>query len=167
VHPGRMVRGLLFRHSMSRLTNALAAQHRRVIELLDEAQENAKKKTLHSLADHIVGHMVAEEEIVYPVAATPAWTRVQALEEHAILRYALDRLLVANPSHLSFDARVRMLRELLLHHCDREERARLPQFEKAIGARRSRLLATRVEERYAEVVAQGYARHRKGLRDEE
>ena len=143
---------------MSRITDILANQHRRVIALLDEAQETAESGAIRSLADEIAGHMLAEEELVYPLRYAP----LRAVEEHALLRYALERVLVANPEHLSFDARLRMLRDLLVHHCDREERAELPNLEKTLGARRSRHLAERVGRRFRELVARGY-RHALGI----
>lgn len=146
---------------MSLLTDILVHQHRRVIDLLDRTQETPESHVLESLADEIVGHTVAEAELVYPMDLATAGSHAQALEEHAVLRFALERLLTARPDHVSFDARLRVLRELLVHHCDREERARLPHVEKKIGARRSRQLARQVALRFDELVARG---HRSALR---
>lgn len=141
---------------MSSLKNTLVHQHRRVIELLDQTEETPKSGILESLADEIVGHTLAEEELVYPLDGRPAGTEEQAIEEHAVLRYALERLLVARPGNMTFEARIRMLRELLVHHCEQEERARIPALEKKIGERRSRALAARVASRFEELVARGH-----------
>lgn len=144
------------------LRDVLERQHRRVIELLDRTEEAPKSSLLRALADEIVGHTLTEEELVYPHSCRPHGAAERALEEHAVLRYALERLLVARPGNLTFDARVRMLRELLIHHCEQEERARLPILEKRMGSRRSRALAERVASRFEELVARG---HQDALRD--
>lgn len=141
---------------MPSLKDVLAQQHRRVIELLDQTEETPKSGILQSLADEIVGHTLAEEELVYPLSHRPHGAEEQALEEHAVLRYALERLLVAPPGNMTFEARVRMLRELLIHHCEQEERARIPPLEERMGARRSRALAARVASRFEELVARGH-----------
>lgn len=147
---------------MSSLKDVLEEQHRRVIELLDQTEEAPESSLIQSLADEIVGHTLAEEELVYPLSYRSHGAAEKALEEHALLRYALGRLLVARPGNVTFDARVRMLRELLIHHCEQEERARLPVLEKRMGARRSRALAERVASRFEELVKRG---HQDALRD--
>ena len=143
---------------MSSLKNILEKQHRRVIDLLDQTEEAPQSSLIRTLADEIVGHTLAEEELVYSLSDRPHGTEERALEEHALLRYALERLLVARPGNLTFDARVRMLRELLIHHCEQEERARIPILEKRIGSKRSRELAARVASRFEELVACGHER---------
>jgi hypothetical protein len=147
---------------MSSLKDVLEKQHRRVIELLDQTEEAPKSGLLRALADEIVGHTLAEEELVYPLSHRPHGSEERALEEHALLRYALERLLLAPPGNLTFAARVRMLRELLVHHCEQEERARLPVLEKRIGTKRSRELAALVASRFEELVARG---HQHALRE--
>ena len=147
---------------MSSLKTVLEKQHRRVIELLDQTEEAPRSSLLRALADEIVSHTITEEELVYPLSHRPHGAEEKALEEHALLRYALERLLVARPGNHTFDARVRMLRELLIHHCEQEERARLPILEKRMGSRRSRALAQRVASRFEELVKRG---HEDALRD--
>jgi hypothetical protein len=146
---------------MSRVTEVLVHQHRRVIALLDQTQENPKAHVLESLADEIVGHTFAEAQLVYPNRLVSRGSQAQALEEHAVLQFALQRLLAANPGNVAFEARLRALRELVVHHLEREERARLPHVERQIGVRRSRELAERVASRFDELVARG---HRSALR---
>lgn len=141
---------------MSTLKHTLEKQHRRVIDLLDQTEESPETNVVRALADEIVGHTLAEEELVYPLAHRPHGSEERALEEHALLRYALERLLLARPGNLTFEARIRMLRELLVHHCEQEERARLPILEKRMGERRSRELAVRVSSRFEELVARGH-----------
>jgi iron-sulfur cluster repair protein YtfE (RIC family) len=143
---------------MSSLKDVLEKQHRRVIDLLDQTEEAPESNLLRALADEIVGHTLAEEELVYPLSQRPHGSEERALEEHALLRYALERLLGARPGKPTFAARVRMLRELLIHHYEQEERARLPVLEKRIGSRRSHELAERVASRFEELVACGHER---------
>lgn len=141
---------------MSTLKNTLEKQHRRVIDLLDQTEDAPKSGAVSALADEIVGHTLAEEELVYPLSHRPHGVEERALEEHALLRFALERLLLARPGNLTFGARIRMLRELLIHHCEQEERARLPFLEKRMGAKQSRELAARVSSRFEELVARGH-----------
>jgi hypothetical protein len=142
---------------MSSLKTVLESQHRRVIDLLDQTEESPQSSALRTLADEIVGHTLTEEELVYPLSHRPHGSEERALEEHALLRFALERLLLASPGdNLTFSARIRMLRELLIHHCEQEERARLPVLEKRIGTKRSRELAAKVASRFEELVARGH-----------
>lgn len=141
---------------MTTLKNILEKQHRRVIDLLDQTEQSPKSSIVRALADEIVGHTLTEEELVYPLPHRPNGSEERALEEHALLRFALERLLLARPGNVTFEARIRMLRELLIHHCEQEERARLPVLEKRIGSKRSRELAARVSSRFEELVARGH-----------
>lgn len=113
------------------------------------------------LANALVGHTLAEEELVYPIPVPAVGCQVQAAEEHAVVRYALHRLLSADPEDATFEARLRVLRELLVNHCDREERARLPAMERALGGQKSRQLARAVAARFKQLVERG---HKSALR---
>lgn len=135
---------------MTRFSEVVVHQHRRLIGLLDRIEESPESEKVRALADEIVGHTLAEEELL------DRENSARDVEEHALLRYALQRLLVARSKSPAFEARLRMLRELLVHHCELEERARLPLVERALGGRRSRALAEKLVARFAELVSRGH-----------
>jgi hypothetical protein len=146
---------------MISLSDVLSSQHRQVFDLLDRAEVAPRPSVLETLANALVGHTLAEEQLVYPLPVPAPGSHVQALEEHALVRYALHRLLAAEPGKATFGARLRVLRELLVNHCEREERARLPAIEKKLGPPKSRKLARAVAERFEQLVARG---HKSALR---
>jgi hemerythrin superfamily protein len=107
-----------------RATDLLVHQHRR-LEKLFERLESSKKDfeaTLRELADDLSAHIAIEEKLFYPaVRKLKPDLILEGLEEHAMGRFALQRLLGTAASDASLQARLKALKELMTNHHHEEE----------------------------------------------
>lgn len=107
-----------------RATDLLVAQHRK-LEQLFERLESSKKgfdATLRELADELSAHILIEETLFYPaVRKLKPDLILEGLEEHAMGRFALQRLLGTKASDQSLRLRLKALKELMTNHHHEEE----------------------------------------------
>lgn len=131
----------------NRLSDAIIEQHRTILHLLDDAVERHDDTTARrAFAAALVAHADLEEEIVYRHARS--LHRDSAVEEHAVLRFAAIRFVRAETKRIVV-TRARVVRDMMIHHVEREERTTLPAIERSIGARASSALALSVRRRFA------------------
>lgn len=146
----------------------LKDDHKMVRKLLDELEKStvraAKRRTtlLAKIATNLKAHTAIEEEIFYPAFKEAGRKSdddkmyFEALEEHrAAGELVLPDLLKTDPASEKFSGRAKVLKELVEHHADEEEKDMFPRakvlFARAelveLGAlmadRRRQLLATR------------------------
>jgi hemerythrin superfamily protein len=108
----------------------LLVHHHRLVEELFERLESSRKgfdRTLRELADDLTAHISIEEQLFYPAVrkANPDLI-LEGLEEHAMGRFALQRLLATKASDKSIKARMNALKELMTNHHHEEERELFP-----------------------------------------
>ena len=105
----------------------------------EKAGPNAHK-TKQDLVEKVVEelsiHAAIEEQVLYPAArkAMPDASEqvLEALEEHHIVKWVLSELDGMDPQDERFDAKVTVLKELVLHHAKEEERDLFPKIRKAL-----------------------------------
>ena len=154
---------------MNAKTNAIAMltnDHREVEELFKQyealgdkanAKTNNKKK---ELADQICGaltvHAMIEEEIFYPAmreAAKEAGDLLdEAVVEHASAKDLIMQIQEMDPEDELYDAKVKVLSELVEHHVKEEEKEMFPKAKKTeldldalaeeMSGRREEIIAT-------------------------
>ncbi len=107
-----------------RATDLLVHQHRRLEALFDRIESSKKnlEAPLRELADDLTAHIAIEERLFYPaVRQLKPDLILEGLEEHAMGRFALQRLLGTNASDASLQARFKALKELMTNHHHEEE----------------------------------------------
>jgi hypothetical protein len=138
-------------------TDLLKEQHQEIDELFDRisvAESGDMSALRDELAANLVGHSAIEREIFYPASREALGASFQlqtAFEEHALVEYALQKLLMTEPSDESFHARVSVLKELVQHHVEEEERELLKQAEGTLSEQQNEELGARMEGRFEEV----------------
>jgi len=138
-------------------TDLLKQQHRNV-EALFAKIEAGEPEALKDLASALAAHMAIEHEFFYPESReTDEDAILEAFEEHAIAETALKRALATDPDDESFDARVKVLKELIEHHVEEEEGELFPQVEKEIDSEKLETMGEEMEARFDEVLKKGYA----------
>ena len=101
----------------------LRSQHAAIARVLDSVGDSGDPDhLLQELAHLLLGHMVIEEHLFYPRIAELDKSEDgvgESYEEHMIARFALGRAMVGGA-----DARARLsvLKDLVLHHIQEEER---------------------------------------------
>ena len=138
-------------------TDLLKQQHR-TVEALFAKIEAGEPEALKDLASALAAHMAIEHEFFYPESRDVDEDAVlEAFEEHSIAETALKRALATEPDDESFDARVKVLKELIEHHVEEEEGELFPEVEKEISPEDLEALGAQMETRFEEVLKKGYA----------
>ena len=138
-------------------TDLLKQQHR-TVEALFAKIEAGEPEALKDLASALAAHMTIEHEFFYPESREVDEDAVlEAFEEHAIAETALKRALATDPDDASFDARIKVLKELIRHHVEEEEEELFPQVESELESDELDALGEKMEARFDQVLKQGYA----------
>lgn len=119
-----------------RATDLLVHQHRQVETLLDrlESPKVDVDGTLRELADALTAHIAIEEKLFYPaIRKLDPDLILEGLEEHAMGRFALKRLLGTPAGDHSLKARLKALKELMTNHHKEEEKDLFPKARKAMS----------------------------------
>lgn len=144
----------------------LTDDHRKVKKLLGELNEttNRAEKTrgelLAQIARELKAHTTIEEEIFYPAFKEAGQKRdddkmyFEALEEHrAAGELVLPDLLKTQVTSDQFGGRAKVLKELVEHHADEEEKEMFPRARKLLDAAALKDLGERMQARKQELLA--------------
>jgi hypothetical protein len=118
----------------------LAADHRKVEGLFAEFEKasgaSAKEKLVRQICTELKVHSMIEEEIYYP--AIRGKVEEDALEEayveHDSAKLLVNELEAAEPDESFYDAKVKVLQELIEHHVKEEEKQRDNLFQQTRAA---------------------------------
>lgn len=144
----------------------LKADHRKVeglFEAFEKARNLARKKALATqICTELTVHATIEEEIFYPACKGEVEEDLldEAYVEHDGAKVLIAEITQAEPDAEFFDAKVKVLSELIKHHVKEEERRAEGLFAeaKAAGLDMDALagrLAARKKELLAEIAANG------------
>jgi hemerythrin-like domain-containing protein len=104
-------------------------------------------------------HSQVEEEIFYPAFHEAARTREQnklffeAKEEHHVVDMVMPEVNDAGEGTEDFAGRAKVLKDLIEHHADEEEKEMFPAAKKLLGRDELRELGQRIKERKRELGA--------------
>lgn len=143
----------------------LKADHKLVKGLLSELTETSERATkkradlLHEIQVNLTAHTTIEEEIFYPAfkeAGKKAEAKMyfEAVEEHrAAEDLVLPDLLKTDPGSVEFSGRAKVLKELIEHHADEEEKEMFKDAKQLLSADELKDLGAQMEARKNEVIA--------------
>jgi len=145
----------------------LKQDHVLVRGLLDELAATTtravkkRRDLLGKVRENLEVHTTIEEEIFYPAfkeAAKIADDRTmyfEALEEHrAAGDLVLPDLLATDPAADNFSGRAKVLKELVEHHADEEEKEMFPRARKLLSKAELTELGARMQARKTDLLAQ-------------
>lgn len=108
----------------------LSADHRTVEDLFEKFESarsaSSKQKLVTEICTELTIHTMLEEEIFYPAVADAVEGDAleEAYVEHDSAKQLILELQGAEPSEDFYDAKVKVLQELIEHHVKEEERQR-------------------------------------------
>ena len=135
----------------------LKKDHETVKDLLGKLEETTeravqtRKKLLAKIEQELKIHTELEEQIFYPAfrqagSKDDAVMTVEAKEEHrAVEALVLPDIKETPPSSIEFSGRVKVLKELLEHHIEEEERDMFPQARKLLSKQQLEQLGESME----------------------
>jgi hypothetical protein len=143
-------------------TDLLKQQHEEVKDLYarygQTDDDDEKQALFEELADNLAAHAIIEERIFYPAAFAGEDLQEklrEAVEEHLAVKRVLSDLLAMLPDEESFDAKLKVLIEMVDHHVEEEEREILPKAEKLLGAATLERLGNEMETLFEDVMNEG------------
>jgi hemerythrin superfamily protein len=143
-------------------TEILKSQHRLIEGLfrrIARAKDaSAKREIFQEIASNLVAHDGIEREVFYPACeAELGMTDLlgEALVEHGVVEFALF-LVEQGLGAPDFDFRCTVLKELVLHHVEEEERKLLPKIDKAMNRERRESLGRELQESHEVKMTEDY-----------
>jgi hypothetical protein len=139
-------------------TGLLEKQHRDVEKsfatALGTEDARIRRTAMHDVLRQLTMHTKIEETIFYPAVrgldTEEAKDMVlEAYEEHHVVKMILKELPKVDPKADNFEAKMTVLKELVEHHVDEEEKEMFPMAERKLGPERSRELAEAMAARAA------------------
>lgn len=141
----------------------LKEDHRKVKklfkELMDSTEKAGKKRSelLEQVEKELKIHTTIEEEIFYPAFREAGGKEnekmyFEAVEEHrAVEKLVLPDLKKTDTGSVQFSGRAKVLKELVEHHADEEEKQMFPAAEKSMDAKVLEEVARKMEKRKKEL----------------
>jgi len=138
---------------MADVVDLIKAQHRRIDELLEQAEKAEPEQMaalLRQVADLLLPHSQAEESFVYP--AIKDYDKDEGDEvkdgvaEHHHIEGLLQELLAENPSGPGYDGKLAAMIGELRHHVEEEEQDLLPVLTEQASAEEREELGARFAE---------------------
>lgn len=145
----------------------LKSDHQALRALLEQLEKSTprgaktRKELLTKIEANLKAHTSIEEEIFYPAFKDAGKKSdddkmyFEALEEHrAAGDLVLPDLLDTDPVSDKFGGRAKVLKELVEHHADEEEKEMFPRAKKLLTKEELADLGGRMQERKSELLAQ-------------
>ncbi len=128
----------------------LVTDHRRMEKLLKELVEatgDEKGRLFEEVADTLAVHVTIEEKLFYPAvkAGRTEDILLESLEEHLSIKRVLADLVALSPSDETFDPKLHVLKEQVVHHHKEEEGELFPKVRKLLDHERLSELGDRME----------------------
>ena len=118
----------------------LASDHRKVEDLFEQFEKasgaSAKQKLVKQICTELKVHAQIEEEIYYPEIRGKVEEDAlnEAYVEHDSAKLLINELEAAEPDEEFYDAKVKVLSELIEHHVKEEEKERENLFQQTRAA---------------------------------
>lgn len=122
-------------------------------EELGDRAHASKKKLATQICTELTKHATAEEEIFYPAVRAAGKEEEELIDEatveHASAKELIAQILDMEPTEELYDAKVKVLGELIEHHVKEEEEEMFPKARKA--GLDLEMLGAQIAERKAEI----------------
>jgi hemerythrin-like domain-containing protein len=136
----------------------LKQDHQKVRKLLKQLESNGDFELFRKIETELKVHTQIEEEIFYPAFKDSIKSEkdlhlyYEALEEHHVVDLVLPEIKESDEGSAEFEAKAKVLRDLVEHHAEEEETEMFPKARKAMGAARLRELGEELQQRRQELM---------------
>ena len=138
-------------------TKLLKQQHDEVKELFKrfEASEDdsQRQELFEQIADDFAAHGEIEEKIFYPAVYVGELKEKlqEAVEEHLAAKRVVADLLEMEPADEQFDAKMKVLKELIEHHVEEEEGELFPLIRQSFAREELETLGEQMEQMFKQL----------------
>jgi hemerythrin superfamily protein len=145
-------------------TTLLESDHEKVRKLLsqlEKAQQAGRRvQLLAVIAKEVDVHAKIEEEIFYPAFREAARKKedaklfFEAAAEHGVVKMVLPDLQQTEPGGAEFAGKAKVLKDLIEHHAEEEEKEMFPRARKLLSLEERRGLGARLATRKSELMVE-------------
>ncbi len=144
----------------------LTQQHREVEELFEKFEtagkgaEKTRERTCQQIGDALAVHATIEEKIFYPESKQENTEELlrESVEEHLAMKKLVAAIMESDLDDPQFEAKMKVLKEQVLHHVDEEERELFPLVSKSCSKEELDDMGSRMEELAEELEEEGQPR---------
>ena len=136
------------------------------LEATTERGVKTRQQLFEEIATELEAHMAIEAEIFYPAYRDAVSSRedrkhyFEAHEEHHLVDLTVAELRDTEPDSEPYGAKAKVLKNLIEHHADEEEKEMFPKARQVLGAEALWDLGRRMSARKDEVLSlEAWARH--------
>lgn len=127
-----------------RLRDVVVEQRNLVLRLVDRAEAAPTLSAVGRLRKIVLAQIAAEELVLLPLMEGTSLGASYGGEHHALLRFVLERVCAPDASRGDRAARLRVLRDLLVHQLERDEHVMLERLSAEVGERAASTAARRL-----------------------
>ena len=148
----------------------LKADHKKVKALLSSLEKTTERsadrrtKLLAQIESEVKVHATVEEELFYPAFRDAVKKKddremyQEALEEHHVVDLVMPEVKECDPASEVFAAKAKVLKEIIEHHADEEEKEMFKTARKVMSAAELRELGARIAQRKKQLKSMGSPR---------
>jgi len=142
----------------------LKQQHREVESLFKQLEKaksaRPRKKAFEQIADKLAVHATIEEKHFYPSVKRRATEEMllESVEEHLGVKRVIADLLELEAGDATFEAKAKVLKDLVEHHVQEEEKMLFPKVSKLIDADELETIGEEMEATMEELLENGSPR---------
>jgi hemerythrin superfamily protein len=125
----------------------------------ESENQDQMEQTAAQICEELTAHATVEEELFYPAVEARAGGEdekaedsvKESHEEHALVKQLVGELQGMGPDDEQFEAKVKVLKDLVEHHVEEEEGTLMPRAKKLLSSEELDEMGTRVEARKGEL----------------
>ena len=143
----------------------LKQQHREVEGLFKQLEKaksaRPRRKAFEQIADKLAVHATIEERHFYPGVKREATEEIllEAVEEHLGVKRVIADMLDLDADDETFQAKAKVLKDLVEHHVEEEEETLFPKVQKAVNADALEAIGEEMESTMEELLEEGEPRN--------
>ena len=157
--------------SRSDAISMLKKDHQTVRQLLarlektTERSDRQREELLNQIENEVKVHTTIEEEIFYPAYKDAVRSKsdkelyFEAIEEHHVVDLVMPEIKSTDPRAEEFAAKAKVLKDLIEHHAEEEEKEMFPKARKAMNAVELRELGQELQQRKRQLLGQTSTRN--------
>jgi hemerythrin-like domain-containing protein len=126
----------------------LKQEHDQAKQLMEQLKEKPDKRKFNELEQMLEKHIGAEEKVVYKAFDQHSELHMNVLEareEHRVAKRVLREVSKLEPRDEKWQAKFKVLKELIEHHVEEEESSVFPKAQKMIDGKKAQELNEKYE----------------------
>lgn len=135
---------------MTTFIEILKEDHQKVKSLFSEIEKGGSSEIFSKIEEELKVHMDAEEKFLYPSLEKHdkemREKTLEAFEEHHVAKQSIKEIAKVSQSDERWKAKVSVLKEMIDHHVEEEEKQLFPMAKKALDKNTIQDITTKIQQ---------------------